>query len=809
MGKLIHQRGGLHAACILTACAAAMLLYACAGGAGPAGFHRAPQPSIASALVELDEMFAPAGVDSALWAELKGALAKALRERSSDLQVTTPLISRPGGRESSHIVSTPPTGASNAVNDLAIINDAGSPRLTWHYHNLGDYDQSGTVNIADITPLAVHFGETHNVVTEQNSLTAVIDGSGNGKVDIADVTAIAVGFGVNCAAYKIQNAATALSSSWSDLLEVPQENGTGDGRLEYAITVGMGSGEYYRVVPVDGDGVEGEPSNVQRFMSEPPEVVGISPTGGVTGTQVPFTATVTGSEPISVQWDFGDGATPRLPYGKQVTVTLGDVGEYPCSVTANNALDSDTLEFTLTVELVPPDPPDIQSVTPTNGVTGAVVQFTAEVTGDEPFTYYWDFGGGATPNTISEEQPTVTLGAPGTYDTANLQVVGPGGEDTHDFDLTVLPVSTGFKVIAAGVAANHPSMVVADGNPAIAFTKPGDGSDAVCYVRAKDNAGLQWEDYRALPGSNGFYSNNMMRIIAGNPAVASSVGSMIPEYGRIDFARAQDPVGDAWNSVVLVYDGFQTHATAPGLMEVAGRPALAFSNDYSENCKLLYVRAEDAAGKDWPTDFSEVAEGLSSSSYAQTSMVFAEGNPAILHTWWDGAIYVRSSDIYGNEWGTPFDIAYMSSRSSMTLIGHNPAVAIETGGELPHALIYRLALDPAGAEWGDVVTVVSDEGEGVVGSGGRICLAEINGRPAIAYSHTPGTFHFFVKYVVAKDNEGSEWNDPVTVDPATDVSDGIALAEVAGGPAMAYGNRVGEELIYIHAVDNFGLEWPE
>lgn len=186
-------------------------------------------------------------------------------------------------------------------------------------------------------------------------------------------------------------------------------------------------------------------------------------------------------------------------------------------------------------------------------------------------------------------------------------------------------------------------------------------------------------------------------------------------------------------------------------------------------------------------------------------MVFADGNPAILHTWWGGAIYVRSIDMYGNEWGEPIELANMAARSWMTLIGHNPAVAIETGGELPHTLIYRRALDPAGASWGDPVTVDDD----VVGTSGRICLAEINDRPAIAYSHTPGTFWYFVRYAVAKDNTGAAWETPITVDTNTDVSDGITLSEVAGRPAMAYGNRVGDELIYISALDNFGLEWPE
>jgi len=743
-------------------------------------------------LAELEAMPAPEGVDSALWKELKDALAASLADGWR----------QPATRRS----STPPTGNSSKVSDLVITSDSGRPRLVWHYRNLGDYDQNGTVAIADLTPIAQNWGATW-ITGAENTLPAVIDGSGNGKVDIADVTAIAVGFSVNCTAYRVQNAATATADEWSNLTEVPQEEGAGDGRLEYAVTVDPGDGEYYRVVPVDADGAAGEPSNVRRFLSEPPEVVEVSPLGGVTGTQVEFTVTVTGSEPIGVQWDFGDGASPRLPFGRQVSVTLGAVGEYPASVTASNALGSDTLDFTLVVEPVPPDPPDIQSVTPTGGVTGTQVQFSAEVTGTEPFSYHWDFGGGATPNLIDGEQPTVTLGPPGEYD-ASLSVTNAADEDVYGFVLEVLPASTGFKTVAVEVAAAHPSLVVADGNPAIAFTKSGDGGEAVCYVRATDELGSAWGDYQEYAESGTFYDNTMLRLVGGKPAGVSSVSAMI-EGGSICFASAQDSAGDIWNPVVTVYDGFNIKPTAAGLMDVMGHPALAFSNDDpGGNCKLLYVRANDSSGADWPATFIEVAP-VGIASYAQTSMVFADGNPAVLHTWWGGAIYVRSRDMYGDEWDTPIDLAGMSARSSMTLIGHNPAVAIETGGELPHALIYRRALDPSGEEWGDVVTVVSSEGEGVVGSGGRICLAEINGRPAIAYSHTSGAIWYFVKYVVAKDNQGDEWNEPVTVDPATDVSDGIALAEVAGAPAMAYGNRVGDELVYIRAMDSFGLEWPE
>jgi len=198
--------------------------------------------SLNETLAELDAAPCPEGVDAALWAELKEALGEALKETGRAGVSPANHLNHGRDARATKVIATPPEGEDNAVNDLAITNDGGSPHLAWRYRNEGDYDQNGTVGIADLTPIAMHFGEAYDLIMEQNSLAAVIDGSGNGKVDIADVTAIAVGFGVNCAAYKIQNATTSTSTAWTDLAEVVQESGTGDGRLEYGTTVDAGAG---------------------------------------------------------------------------------------------------------------------------------------------------------------------------------------------------------------------------------------------------------------------------------------------------------------------------------------------------------------------------------------------------------------------------------------------------------------------------------------------------------------------------------------------------------------------------------------
>jgi len=105
-------------------------------------------------------------------------------------------------------------------------------------------------------------------------------------------------------------------------------------------------------------------------------------------------------------------------------------------------------EFGTMVAFDPSQIPDIQSVDPTGGDSGTQHQFSAVITGGTPDTYLWNFGGGATPNTSSEESPSVTLGAAGNYN-ASLKVSNSFGSDSFNFSLDV--------TVAGGVHINSVS----------------------------------------------------------------------------------------------------------------------------------------------------------------------------------------------------------------------------------------------------------------------------------------------------------------------------------------------------------------
>ncbi len=445
-------------------CALALAFTTCGGrksavnppSIGSGGLQAAD--SLDDALAELDALPTPDGVDPALFEELKDALAEALNDscragiypRRSTSGMDGGGHKWPPYSEDIKLASSPSTGNTNRIDDLACsLSDEGEYVLSWLYRNCGDYDQNGAVGIEDITPMAMHFGEDAAPENEW------IDGDSDGRVHISDITPIAMYFGVNVHHYSVQGSHF-FSSQFTETaqLEFP-ESAPNDTRFELEHSLGEEPEYlYWRIVPVDDEGNPGDTSNTAQVSAAPPpavRILSVNPLGGVTGTEVSFSAVVTGEAPFDYEWNFGGGAEPNQPSGisDQVSaqVTLGAVDTYDAQLAVENAEGSALKHFTLTVTAEPGEPPEIVSVSPTEGDSGTEATFTAEVTGDETFTYYWDFGGGASPNQSSgvsgQPSATVTLSRGGTLPEpvvtypARLTVTNPFGMTTHDFDLNV------------------------------------------------------------------------------------------------------------------------------------------------------------------------------------------------------------------------------------------------------------------------------------------------------------------------------------------------------------------------------------
>jgi len=203
-----------------------------------------------------------------------------------------------------------------------------------------------------------------------------------------------------------------------------------------------GYGHVYWVQPSDGVRFGPLSSPEVGYAAHVPEVFSVNPSTGEEGAIVTFSAAGYGSGNPLYAWDFGGGATPNTSPDEHPQVTLGSPGTYNASVVVSNSLGSDTYGFTLTVTAVKPR---IQYVGQRSGFAGDAVTLQPSTTGAID-AYSWNFGGGATPNASTAQQPTVTLGAAGLYE-SSLTVTNTWGKDVFNFYLAVLdPNETDWTV---------------------------------------------------------------------------------------------------------------------------------------------------------------------------------------------------------------------------------------------------------------------------------------------------------------------------------------------------------------------------
>lgn len=102
--------------------------------------------------------------------------------------------------------ATPTWRLASAISDAAgssaqLSFDDGTGVLDWYFANVGDYNQNGIVEVADLTPMGVHFLENSpggaGTPWPYEDALSVVDGNSNGQIEVADITAIGQQFGKN------------------------------------------------------------------------------------------------------------------------------------------------------------------------------------------------------------------------------------------------------------------------------------------------------------------------------------------------------------------------------------------------------------------------------------------------------------------------------------------------------------------------------------------------------------------------------------------------------------------------------------
>ncbi|MGK0189034.1 MAG: hypothetical protein ACI9R3_004851 [Verrucomicrobiales bacterium] len=142
----------------------------------------------------------------------------------------------------------------------------------------------------------------------------------------------------------------------------------------------------------------------------------------------------------------------------------------------------------------------------------------------------------------------------------------------------------------------------------------------------------------------------------------------------------------------------------------------------------------------------------------------------------------------------------VGSDTSLTVINGRPAVAYRDAAN--GDLLYMRAFDSSGASWPESPTRIA----GAITDVGRFAsLAEVNGRPAVAY-YNSSTGN--LEYVRSADANGSSWPLPIVVDGAAEnVGRHASLKVIGGVPAISYQVPNSGQIRYAWAGDTAGTTW--
>ncbi len=164
---------------------------------------------------------------------------------------------------------TPPTNEADRILNIGYHLDVSeSYILTWNYRMLGDYNVSLNVDVSDITPIAMHFAETWDINGPPNNAASIVDGSVNGIVGVEDLTQIAMNYNRTIASFMVEGS-DSVAGVYTEVGNVlfPVDWLIEDGIPAFAFNMGViPAYEWYRVVPLDGEGNRGIESLPIHFV---------------------------------------------------------------------------------------------------------------------------------------------------------------------------------------------------------------------------------------------------------------------------------------------------------------------------------------------------------------------------------------------------------------------------------------------------------------------------------------------------------------------------------------------------------------
>ncbi|MCC7477428.1 PKD domain-containing protein [bacterium] len=231
------------------------------------------------------------------------------------------------------------------------------------------------------------------------------------------------------------------------------------------------------------------------------------------------------------------------------------------------------------------------------------------------------------------------------------------------------------------------------GRPAVAWQST-PGPNNLVFCRAEDASGSSWGAVQVLDPTSNAGQWLDLDFIGGKPALAY----FDPTNDKLKFILASDPEGLNWGGPVTIENGSDLRYCS--LEEIAGRPAVAFCE--ANNFDLLFERAEDSEGTAWSN--ASLLLDVANVTGISCCLVNVAGRPAIAYNDADLGLlkYFRSENEAGTLWLQPqvVDDTQDSGQSlSMVLIGGRPVIGYVQSAAGKNKLVTSRALDSIGVGW--------------------------------------------------------------------------------------------------------------
>ncbi len=610
------------------------------------------------------------------------------------------------------------------------INAGDTTTFEWRYFNLGDYDLSGEVGVPDITPIALHY-LANTSDGDKDNVQSFIDGDGDGEIGIPDVTTIALNYlnkySVSVAFFDVEPSAAWNMSQWN--------------------------------------------SNAIHSVA-----AGLNPSGG-------------GLLPLDVNKNEADEHYGWVGLTFDNAAIPQEEGTYYFGVRTGGDPPRFVSYQEYTVSGLPGEAPVVESVSPLYGYPYEPTQFSIVMaSGSEPLEFFWNFGGGAVPNTSFDRNPSVTLYRLGSYN-ASVKVSNQYGSETFEFQLiiddapniaTIHPMAGGFSgdeiTFSATVGGQEPFEYLWDfgggaepdtstePSPVVILGAQGDYSAKLTVTSPYGEDDFVWT-LKILTGAPRVGEVSPLTGVAGSLlSMSATVDGIAPISYWWDFAGAAVPSNSTEVSPMI------TLTSTPGTYPCS----LTVTNDKGQNTFEFSMEVTEAPVPPYVHNITPIT-GQSGASVQFSATV--TGTLRIIYTWNFGGA------------GTPNESNLQSPTVTLGAAGvYDAYLYVENSFGLgSHLYDFQITVTPAPGQW--TSEIVDYGGSLVVGANARLVFLP-TGEPYIAYQAQSGPSSREVR--TAK-KVGGEWIFE-TVDDAGGGNTGYELDMVLdpdGNPTLAYQHQTG------------------